>query len=304
MKHSYFLITLLTFVISVHSQTLIAIQDFETAPATPTWGFTGPVVYRSGTSSATAEPPNSPIGINNSRAWETTSNSTGLVLVFDNITMPSGYDSFLFDFKLAAMNLDGTGTTGNGQDHLDYVLVEYSTDNGVTYVPRLRIRGAINNNSFWEYAATGVAIVDYLPVTETLFQPTNSGLATTLGFSTVGITFPGTIGQLKIKITGRSSSSSDTWLIDNVALKGITTLGNSNDFTVNDKVKLYPNPSSDFIKISGLNKNENFSIYNLLGEKIINGVIGTNEAIDISYFSDGLYFLKLHNGYMIKFLKE
>ena len=269
------------------SQTIIAIQDFETAPATPTWGFTGPVVYRSGTSSATAEPPNSPIGINNSRAWETTSNSTGLVLVFDNITMPSGYDSFLFDFKLAAMNLGGT--TGNGPDHLDYVLVEYSTDNGVTYVPRLRIRGAINNNSFWEYAATGVAIVDYLPVTETLFQPTNSGLATTLGFSTVGITFPGTIGQLKIKITGRSSSSSDTWLIDNVALKGITTLGNSNDFTVNDKVKLHPNPTNGLLTID-IDSIEEYVVYDIFGKAILRGSTNT---VDLSDKPKGVYFIKI-----------
>lgn len=302
MKQSYFLITLLTFIIPIHSQTLIAIQDFEITPTTPTWTFTGAPNYNSGISSSSASPANSPIGINNSRAWETTVNFSGLTLEFNNITIPAGHEEILFKFNLAAMNLAGLG---GGPDNPDYVLVQYSVDNGSTFYNRLRIRGAVNDNSFWAYDATGIAIVNYQPTNEVLFQPINSGLATENGYSTVGILFSGTINQLKIKITARSSSSTDTWLIDNVSLLGGSNLLNNDEFAINqNKIKLHPNPSSDFIKISGLNKNENFSIYNLLGEKIINGVIGTNEAIDISNFSDGLYFMKLDSGNIIKFLKE
>ena len=44
-------------------------------PQSPTWTFTGPVIYNSGISSGTAAPANSPIGIGGSRAWESTSNS-------------------------------------------------------------------------------------------------------------------------------------------------------------------------------------------------------------------------------------
>ena len=195
----------------------LAIQDFEITPAAPTWNFIGPVVYNSGTSSATAAPPNSPIGINSSRAWESTSVSGGLILNFDNITVPSGYDSVRVNFKLAAMNLNGSS---GGPDHLDYVLVEYSVDGGNTFVSRLRIRGAAANNSFWGYDATGVAKVNYLPASETMFQPANSGLQTTEGYGTCEIVFPGSITQVQIRITGRSSSSSDTWLVDNLILTG------------------------------------------------------------------------------------
>ena len=156
------------------------------------------------------------------------------------------------------MNLAGLG---GGPDNLDYVLVQYSVDNGSTFYNRLRIRGAVNDNSFWAYDATGIAIVNYQPTNEVLFQPINSGLATENGYSTVGILFSGTINQLKIKITARSSSSTDTWLIDNVSLLGGSNLLNNDEFAINqNKIKLHPNPSSDFIKISGLNKNENFSI--------------------------------------------
>ena len=150
MKKNYKFLLLALSIVGVTSFTkaqlaidTLAIQDFEITPATPTWNFTGPVVYNSGTSSASAAPPNSPIGINSSRAWETTSVSGGLILDFDNITIPLGYDSVRVNFRLAAMNLNGS--TG-GPDNLDYVLVEYSIDGGNTFVSRLRIRGATANN--------------------------------------------------------------------------------------------------------------------------------------------------------------
>jgi len=195
----------------------LAIQDFEIMPATPTWSFTGPVVYNSGFSAANALPPNSPIGIGGSRAWETTSNSGGLTLEFDNITIPSGYDNIRVQFRLAAMDLVGAD---GGPDDLDYVLTRVSLDNGATYYSRLRIRGAINNNSHWPYDATGVASVNYQPQSEVVFQPINSGLATDLGYSTCEILFPGNVSQIKISIIVRSSASTDTWLIDNVLMVG------------------------------------------------------------------------------------
>jgi hypothetical protein len=195
----------------------LAIQDFELVPQSPTWTFTGPVIYNSGFSSGTAAPANSPIGIGGSRAWETTTNSGGLVLEFANVTVPSGYDSVRVHFNLAAMNLNGTV---GGPDDLDYVLIAYSTNGGTTYTNRMRIRGAVANNSFWPYSATGVAKVFYTPATEAVFQPLTSGLQTTLGYSNCEIVFPGSVTQVRMRITGRSSSSSDTWLIDNLLITG------------------------------------------------------------------------------------
>lgn len=195
----------------------LAIQDFELSPQSPVWNFTGPVVYNSGYSSGSAAPPNSPIGIGGSRAWETTTNSGGLVLDFANITIPPSYDSVRVHFNLAAMNLI---SASGGPDDLDYVLVAYSTNGGTSYTNRLRIRGATANNSFWAYSATGVAQVYYLPTTETVFQPTTTGLQTTFGYSNCEIVFPGSITQVAMRITGRSSSSTDTWLIDNLVITG------------------------------------------------------------------------------------
>jgi hypothetical protein len=195
----------------------LAFQDFEVSPASPTWNFTGPVVYNSGFSAPNAAPPNSPLGINGSRAWETTTNSSGLMLTFSNVPITGSYDSILVRFNLAGMNLLGSS---GGPDHLDWVLVGYSLDNGINWVNRLRIRGAVNNNSFWPYSALGVAKVNHLPATESMFQPINSGLQLNDGIAVCEIVFPGTITQLQIRITARSSSSTDTWLIDNVVMTG------------------------------------------------------------------------------------
>jgi hypothetical protein len=71
-----------------------------------------------------------------------------------------------------------------------------------------------------------------------------------------------------------------------------------------NNLKLYPNPSIDFVKIKGLTKNENYTIYNLQGTDIINGNISENEDIYIKNLTSGLYFLKFKNRNTLKFIKE
>lgn len=72
----------------------------------------------------------------------------------------------------------------------------------------------------------------------------------------------------------------------------------------NDRVKLFPNPATSYIQISGLKSNENFTVYNITGAPVLNGTIFNNKKIDIKNFPAGLYFLKTESGKTIKFLKE
>lgn len=78
----------------------------------------------------------------------------------------------------------------------------------------------------------------------------------------------------------------------------------ANEFKLEHNIKLYPNPSSELIQVSGLKGNENYKIYNILGAEIKNGTISNNEQIDIRNFTNGLYFLKFDNGNSIKFIKQ
>ena len=72
----------------------------------------------------------------------------------------------------------------------------------------------------------------------------------------------------------------------------------------NNLFTIYPNPSQNFIKINGLLESLNYTIYDILGNKISNGIISKNEKIDIQSFFNGLYFLKFENGNTLKFIKE
>ncbi|MAX79863.1 MAG: hypothetical protein CL843_06785 [Crocinitomicaceae bacterium] len=226
----------------------LAIQDFD--GSSPTWNYTGTLAgTQSGYASSSSCIPGTPLGISGSTAWHVVSVSGGNDIVFNNTTIPSGYDSVFISFQLAGLNLNSS--TG-GPDNLDYVLVEYSLDGGSTYTARVRVRGAVSNNSFWPYTASGTAEVSYLPATEALFQPTNSGLQMTEGIGYVEIGFPGSISQLALKITPRSSSSSDSWLIDNVLLRGETPCNNTTASIVETVCNSYTAPSGTVFTNTGI----------------------------------------------------
>lgn len=63
------------------------------------------------------------------------------------------------------------------------------------------------------------------------------------------------------------------------------------------------NNHNNFIELKGISKAENFIIYNFLGSKILNGEIENKGKISIDYLKKGIYFFRLENGYINKFLK-
>lgn len=72
----------------------------------------------------------------------------------------------------------------------------------------------------------------------------------------------------------------------------------------NRNFSLFPNPSSGMITISGIGNNQNYTIFNILGERISDGTISNGESIDIRSFLNGIYFLKLETGKSIKIIKK
>jgi len=79
---------------------------------------------------------------------------------------------------------------------------------------------------------------------------------------------------------------------------------NSSIPTTSQNIVISPNPSTDFIKISGLYNEQYFVIYDMIGQEIISGWIKNNETIDIQEFKAGLYMLKLSNRTILKFIKR
>lgn len=72
----------------------------------------------------------------------------------------------------------------------------------------------------------------------------------------------------------------------------------------NDKVKLFPNPATSNISISGLKESNDYGIYNVLGKSVLKGTMLKDESINIDKLSNGLYFLKLKDRETIKFIKQ
>ncbi|MFC2129173.1 T9SS type A sorting domain-containing protein [Bacteroidota bacterium] len=75
-------------------------------------------------------------------------------------------------------------------------------------------------------------------------------------------------------------------------------------FESNSNIKLYPNPSNNYLQISNLSERENLEIFSVLGKKVFEGTISNDEKIDIHELQKGLYLLKFENGSTHKFIKE
>ncbi|WP_452218662.1 T9SS type A sorting domain-containing protein [Lacinutrix undariae] len=125
-------------------------------------------------------------------------------------------------------------------------------------------------------------------------------IATTDGGSYGNITFQSAYDNIdEIRITANGTASIE---IDDI-IASSPTLG-SDEFFLDNNPIIYPNPSKNFIQISGLKKNEKYTIYNIIGTQIKNGMVTNNDKIDIQSQPNGLYFLKFENGNTIKFIKE
>ena len=63
-----------------------------------------------------------------------------------------------------------------------------------------------------------------------------------------------------------------------------------------DSLVLYPNPANEFVKISSSVDINKVEIYNLLGKKVISTSKLTNNNLDVSSLSKGVYLMKLTSG--------
>lgn len=95
---------------------------------------------------------------------------------------------------------------------------------------------------------------------------------------------------------------------DNTTIYGgliiIDTSKQSNiDIDEKNRIKTYPNPSTNFISLAGLLETKNYIIYNTAGKELARGTVYYNNKIDIRFLEKGLYLLKLANIEIIKFIK-
>lgn len=83
-----------------------------------------------------------------------------------------------------------------------------------------------------------------------------------------------------------------------------STLATTNFGANKNNLVLYPNPSSDYFKIkSDTNEELKINIYSLQGQLVHQGNYQSDEDINVSNFSSGLYLVQV-NGLTIKFSKK
>ena len=83
-----------------------------------------------------------------------------------------------------------------------------------------------------------------------------------------------------------------------------TSTLSTNGFESRNEIRIFPNPSTKTIQVSGLNGLEKYTIYNILGKQVKKGSISSNDFIEVSDFPKGVYLLKLENNFTLKFLKR
>lgn len=145
-------------------------------------------------------------------------------------------------------------------------------------------------------------------------------LSAGFAFSQTGIKvtyYTGAEQIFTIETTGKLYFSNDNLLIKTEASATDTSIPVSiiekitfnnalatQEIGANEKnLKLYPNPSSDFIRIKSESKSISVKIYNLSGQIVLSGTYKSDENIDVSKLKKGVYLVQA-NGVTIKFIKK
>jgi hypothetical protein len=202
----------------------IAIQDFESTPALPTWGYTttGVTTLTNGTAYAVAGDGGLTNKFIGARSLQASNSATARINM--NAINTSLFSDVQLNVKIGAF----AGNTAGGMDGiapLDRVIASISTNGGLSWSDEVQVVG--NNNSAWSFdsgIASATKVFTGTNLVQT-FSPSNAPLAainyqTTEGYSNLVITGLPKISNLLIRLSIISNSGQEVWAIDNVTLYG------------------------------------------------------------------------------------
>ncbi|MBA3706323.1 MAG: T9SS type A sorting domain-containing protein [Bacteroidetes bacterium] len=74
----------------------------------------------------------------------------------------------------------------------------------------------------------------------------------------------------------------------------ISTSVNNINTNIQQEIKIFPNPSTDFVVLEGINIDSKIELYDILGNIVISQIANTNDTkIDLSILEPGIYFYKI-----------
>ncbi len=202
----------------------IVVQDFEAAPATPTWTYTpttdGTVNITGGTYNNGSGSVNAFVG---ARSYQFTGIGTSVtrsaVLTMAAVDV-SSYNNINFSMRVGAFR--GSGTT-QGLDVNDLIQVETSIDGGVNWSVESVLKGY--TNSRWSFAATGTFNAYYTGVNTGSSLDTRNGNAELTGASGISYYYVKNLPQstgLLVRITLNVDRSDEVWALDDIKIEGQT----------------------------------------------------------------------------------
>ena len=77
------------------------------------------------------------------------------------------------------------------------------------------------------------------------------------------------------------------------------------DDQITSAIRFYPNPTNDIINFSGMTRDLNISINDMLGKQVLFTSVSMNETLDVSNLEKGMYFLNFEGSNIpVKFIKK
>ena len=176
--------------------------------------------------------------------------------------------------------------------------VAAATDDGVCML----VVTDVELSAFNVTAKKETAVLDWTTVSETnsdkfIIERSHDGRS----FSSIG----------EVKSNGNSKEEINYQLIDTRPLNGksyyrlheVSFDGTSDyskivsvDFTSKTNIEIYPNPASDQLFWKNVTEDLNYKMMNVHGQEVSSGLVNeSSEALDLTTFSAGLYFMKIYN---------
>lgn len=114
----------------------------------------------------------------------------------------------------------------------------------------------------------------------------------------VSLIGPFCVSNFRFKFEFNSGGGNNLY-IDNINISYENTTGT--DSFINQEISVYPNPSSDFLKILALKNIDEINIYDVMGKQVYSTKTNTKTLdLNISNFKNGYYSIKIKVGEFIK----
>ena len=114
----------------------------------------------------------------------------------------------------------------------------------------------------------------------------------------VSLIGPFCVSNFRFKFEFNSGGGNNLY-IDNINISYKNTTGT--DSFINQEISVYPNPSSDFLKISAFKNIDEINIYDIMGKQVYSNKTNTKTLdLNISNFKNGYYSIKIKVGEFIK----